>query len=51
MLTIKCAKHPRYKAILKPRCRCTGCWQLWSVAHGGKVLDLDSKLTVVRETA
>ena len=30
---IKCKQHPKYKAILKPRCACAFCWYMWGVAE------------------
>ena len=24
-----CKKHPKYKAIFKPRCDCKECWEIW----------------------
>lgn len=27
---ITCAKHPQYKAVLKPRCSCKECWDIWN---------------------
>jgi hypothetical protein len=26
---MKCKKHPRYKAIFKPKCSCPECWDLY----------------------
>lgn len=26
---MKCRKHPKYKAIRKPRVLCPGCWWIW----------------------
>ena len=26
---MKCKKHPRYKALKKPRCECYECWQMF----------------------
>lgn len=27
---MKCKKHPRYKAIHKPRCDCKECWNMYN---------------------
>lgn len=27
----KCKKHPKYKAIRKPRCNCKDCWDIYRV--------------------
>lgn len=29
--TYRCRKHPRYKAVLKPRIPCPGCWWLFFI--------------------
>lgn len=29
-LTVKCKTHPTYKATLRPRCKCKGCWDLFT---------------------
>ena len=28
-----CTRHPRYKAVLRPRSDCRACLWLWNVAH------------------
>lgn len=30
---IKCVRHPRYKAIRKPRVACQICWDLYEMRH------------------
>lgn len=32
MLTLKCKKHPRYKAALPPRASCEACIDIYSIA-------------------
>lgn len=29
-----CRKHPRYKAIRKPRAACETCWEQWFITQG-----------------
>ena len=33
VLTLRCAKHPSYTAMRKPRSDCPGCWALWHLEH------------------
>ncbi len=28
---LKCEKHPRYRAVIKPRADCTMCEDMWTV--------------------
>jgi hypothetical protein len=30
---MRCEKHPKYKAIHKPRCNCETCWNIWYSKH------------------
>lgn len=32
-VTLKCPKHPRYKALRKPRADCFCCRHLWATVH------------------
>lgn len=32
-VTARCIKHPRYKAIHRPRCKCAGCWSLFTFVN------------------
>ena len=28
-MNLRCAKHPKYKAIRQPRSTCRACWIIW----------------------
>lgn len=30
---MKCKKHPKYKAVRKPRCNCVTCWRMYAEKH------------------
>ncbi len=36
-IELKCKKHPKGKAIQKPRVDCAACWKMWIVMHPGLV--------------
>jgi len=29
---MKCPKHPNYKGVLRPRCACRPCWDIYHTA-------------------
>lgn len=35
VIQLQCKKHPKYKAVRKPRIPCADCWRLWNFKHGG----------------
>lgn len=57
---IMCDKHPRYKAINKPRSKCITCWKEYAQKHPDKeysnkdivniVFAMDQKITELKRT-
>lgn len=35
---MNCSKHPKYKAIHKPRVKCEKCWEMYEENHRKKLL-------------
>jgi hypothetical protein len=41
-LTAKCKTHPTYKAVLRPRVKCKGCWELFAFVNAVRSAPLDT---------
>lgn len=37
MIIVSCKRHPRYKALRPPRCKCVACRKMWELAYFANV--------------
>lgn len=54
-VTIRCKKHPRYKANMRPKAKCDTCEAMWAARHDveefiDRTFFSDSVVTVVDQT-
>ena len=46
-VTAKCMKHPKYKAVQRPRADCGACWELFYLRIAAKLHDSAENVEVV----
>jgi hypothetical protein len=40
----RCRKHPKYRAIYKPRCQCKECWKYYARLHSDEKITMQDLL-------